>query len=52
MEIGRDPALSYDETTPFLLSPKVGQDLNYHHHNRTGLEEVLSNGTVPQSLTG
>ena len=34
MEVGRDPALSLDQTTPFLLSPKVNR----------GLDEVMSAG--------
>ena len=44
MEVERDPALSFDQTTPFLLSPKVKDQ------NNRGLDEAaLSNGTIPKS---
>ena len=51
MEVGRDLALSYDQTSPFQLSPGIG-GLDLNINRGSGLEEVLSNGTVPQSATG
>ena len=41
MELGRD-RLSLDHARTALMSPA-------HEENNRGLEEVLSNGTVPQS---
>ena len=44
MEVDRDPALSCtDQTTPFLLSPKV-KDQNV----RGVLDEVITSGTLPK----